>query len=88
MGTRIDSTTTLLQNMFLNCNVSPTTIMHYADSKHKMCNKCKIIDETNADATFIFEFDTETLIYKFNFIKTPLSGIPLIKKIEFLGFAE
>ena len=88
MGTRTDSTTTLLNNMFLNCKASPTTIAHYAETKHKMCNSCKVIEKNETDATFAFEFDSETLMYQFDFINTPMNGSPLVKKITFLGFCE
>lgn len=88
MCNRIDSTTELLRRMFLNCAASNETIMRYSDTKHKMCNKCNLIEEGDNYSIFVFEFDTESLQYKFDINKTPLGGIQRITNITFIGFNE
>ena len=45
MCNRIDSTTLLLQTMFLNCFANAKQVMEISEVKHKMCNKCVLVDE-------------------------------------------
>lgn len=88
MCNRIDSTTSLLISMFKNCTASNETIINYSQNKHKMCNKCKLIEEENNFSIFQFDFDCESLQYKFDFEKKPLGGIQRVIEITFIGFNE
>jgi hypothetical protein len=88
MCNRIDSTTTLLKKMFLHCMVSDKTLIDYAQNKHKMCNKCTLIDTEENFKVFQFDFDTEKLNYKFDLEIKPMGGIQKITDIVFIGFCD
>jgi hypothetical protein len=88
MSNRIDSTTSVLVNMFLNCRASDNTIIEYSQKKHKMCNKCKLIDTDENYKIFQFEFDSEKLQYKFGVECAPMKGVQKITEITFIGFCE
>lgn len=89
MGTRIDSTTKLIRDMFLYCRASNHSIMRKSDTDNcKMCNKCKLIEDEENYAIFAFEFDTETLQYKFDFRREQMKGVQLVVGITFIGFND
>lgn len=88
MCNRIDSTTSVLINMFLNCRASDQTIIEYSQKKHKMCNKCKLVESTEKYKIFQFEFDSEILQYKFEIECEPMKGVQKITDIIFIGFCE
>lgn len=88
MCNRVDSTTSVLVNMFLNCRASDQTIIDYSQRKHKMCKQCKLVDSEENYKIFQFEFDSEILQYKFEIESEPLKGAQKVKDIIFIGFCE
>lgn len=91
MCNRIDSTTELLKRMFLWCRASNETIINYSETdikSCKMCNTCRIIEQGENYTIFEFSFETEALMYKFDFKKEPLKGQQQVVGITFIGFNE
>ena len=89
MGTRTDSTTKLLRDMFLWCRASNESIIRKADTDDcKMCNKCVLIEDNRNYVIFMFKFDTEALQYKFDVRRELMKGVQLIENITFIGFCD
>lgn len=89
MCNRIDSITKLLRDMFLWCHASNNTIIRCADTeKCRMCDKCILIDENEDKSIFMFCFETEKLLYEFQFKRNELGGIQQIINITFIGFED
>lgn len=90
MCNRIDSTTSLLKAMFLNCGCSCSRAKELCDYKAetKMCNEATILEECNEYFIMQIAFDMEVLQYKFVVEKKPMGGVQQIKDIIFIGFNE